>query len=111
MNEIEDILNTQIDYSDREAAEKKMNACLNLIGKAARNVAECKGRLETSKARTLQMYPDLNSRQIRIKMEAFSVYEQQELELAERLWSGLNKTIDGLKSLLSIQDKEVNSWK
>lgn len=107
MKEINACLNTRIDYSNREQAEKKMNACLNLIGASAKNVAECKGNLERAKSKVLKNHPELNSRLIKMKMDAQTVDEQEALELAERLWVGLHKTIDGLKSLLNIQEKET----
>ena len=111
MEEIENILNTQIDYLDREKAERKMNDCINSLGKASKNVAKCKGNLERAKSRVLINHPDLNSRLIKIKMDANTVDEQEALELAERLYASLNKTIDGLKSLLSVQEKNEPSWK
>jgi hypothetical protein len=107
VKEIEDALNTKIDYSDRESAERKMNACLNLVGVSAKNVSKCKGDLERAKAKVLKNHPELNSRLIKMKMDAQTVDEQEALELAERLWVGLHKTIDGLKSLLAIQEKEI----
>lgn len=110
MKEIQEALNSVIDYADREAAERKMNACLNLIGKSAKNVAECKGNLENAKAKVLNNYPELNSRLIKLTMDAQTIDEQEALELAERLWIGLHKTIDGLKSLLSMQEKNEPTW-
>lgn len=110
MKEIQEGLNLLIDYSDREAAERKMNTCLNLIGKSAKNVAECKGNLERARAIVLKNHPELNSRLIKLTMDAQTVDEQEALELAERLWIGLHKTIDGLKSLLNVQEKET-SWR
>lgn len=110
MNIIEDALNIKIDYSDREQAEKKMNACLNLVGISAKNVAQCKGNLERAKSKVLKNHPELNSRLIKMKMDAQTVDEQEALELAEKLWSGLHKTIDGLKSLLSVQEKNEPTW-
>lgn len=109
VQDIEDLLSEQIDYSDREAAERKMNSCLNLIGLSARLVSKAKGNLERAKGLTLNQYPNLNSRLIRIKMDSMTVNEQEDLELNERLWTGLHKTIDGLKSLLVIKEKET-SW-
>jgi len=43
-------------------------------------------------------------------MDANTVDEQEALELAERLYSSLNKTIDGLKSLLNVQEKNEPTW-
>lgn len=110
MEEIETILNRQINYSDREAAEKKMNDCLNILGKAAKNVANCKGNLERKRASTYKNNSELNSRLLKMKIDSESFKEQEELELAEHLWRGLNKAIDGLKSLLSIQEKSEPTW-
>lgn len=107
MKEIEDALNRLIDYADREATERKMNDCLNLVGKSAKNVAECKGNMERAKAKVLKNHPELNSRLIKLTMDAQTVDEQEALELAERLWIGLHKTIDGLKSLLSVQESDL----
>ncbi len=109
MKEIEEAINIKVNYSDRDSAERKMNACLNVVGLSAKNVAECKGNLERAKGKVLNNHPDLNSRHLKMKMDANTVDEQEALELAERLWTGLHKTIDGLKSLLSIQEKET-SW-
>ena len=110
MKEIEEALNVKIDYSNREQAERKMNDCLNLLGTASKNVAECKGNLERAKSNVLKNHPELNSRLIKMKMDANTVDEQEALELAERLYSSLNKTIDGLKSLLNVQEKNEPTW-
>jgi len=110
MKIIEDALNTKIDYSNREQAERKMNDCLNLLGMASKNVAECKGNLERAKAKVLKNHPELNSRLLKMKMDGNTVDEQEALELSERLYSSLNKTIDGLKSLLNVQEKNEPTW-
>ena len=104
-NKIQEIINTKIDYLDREAAERKLNDCINMIGYAAKNVALRKGELERAKAVTLRKHPELNSRLIKMRIDASTVDEAEALELAERLWAGLHKTIDGLKSLLNVQEK------
>jgi len=109
-NLIEAALNTKVDYSDREGCEKKLNDCLNAVGMAAKYQSICKGDLERSKALTLRKYPDLNSRMLKFKLDANTIDEQQNLEYAEKLWQGLHKTIDGLKSILSIQENEP-TWK
>jgi len=107
---IEKALNAKVDYSDREGCEKKLNDCINAVGMCAKYQSICKGDLERAKALTLRKYPDLNSRMLKFKLDAGTIDEQQNLEYAEKLWSGLHKTIDGLKSLLSVQEKET-SWR
>jgi len=104
---IEQALNTNVDYSDREGCEMKLNECLNRIGLSAKYLSMCKGDLERAKALTLRNNPDLNSRLLKIKMDANTIDEQQNLEYAEKLWTGLHKAIDGLKSLLYIQENEI----
>jgi hypothetical protein len=107
---IEKALNTEVDYSDREGCERKLNDCINAVGMSAKYLSICKGDLERAKALTLRNYPDLNSRMVKLKIDANTTDEQQNLEYAEKLWTGLHKTIDGLKSLLNVQEKET-SWK
>lgn len=100
-------LNQQVDFSDREQAESKLNACLNVVGACAKLRAEALGNLERAKAKSLKNHPDLNSRLLKMRMDADTIEEQENLELAESLSTALYKTIDGLKSLLSIQEKEI----
>jgi hypothetical protein len=105
---IEAALNTKVDYSDREGCEKKLNDCINAVGMCAKYQSICKGDLERAKALTLRKYPDLNSRMLKFKLDASTIDEQQNLEYAEKLWQGLHKTIDGLKSLMNVREKELD---
>ncbi len=107
--QIEAAINIKVEYSNRDACERKMNECLNVIGIAAKYYSLCKGNLERAKAKVIKGNPELNSRLLKMKMDSQTIDEQEELELAERLWMGLHKTIDGLKSLLNIQEKET-TW-
>lgn len=108
---IQDAINRQVNFSDREQAESKLNECLNVVGLTAKLRAESLGNLERAKAKVLKNNPDLNSRLLKMKIDAYTAYEQEELELAESLSTALYKTIDGLKSLLSIQEKDIIGWK
>ncbi len=108
---IQEAINRQVNFSDREQAEAKLNECLNVVGLTAKLRAESLGNLERAKAKVLKNNPDLNSRLLKMKIDANTVDEQEELELAESLSTALYKTIDGLKSLLSIQEKDIIGWK
>jgi len=105
--QIIEVIEREIKFTDKEAAENKLNDCINILGKAAKHVSECKGNLERAKKQVLFNYPDLNSRLLKMRIDAETIQEQEELELAEKLWQALNKTIDGLKSLLFIKESDL----
>lgn len=107
LKEIESIINRQIKLADREAAEQKINDCINILGLSARMKAEALGNLERAKGKIFNEYPELNSRKLKMLTDSQTTKEQQEYALAERLNVSLFKVIDGLKSMLSIQQEEV----
>lgn len=102
-----EVIDRQIEFGNKEETERKLNDCINILSKAAKLVSQSKGNLERAKANAMRNYPDLNSRLLKFKIDSETILEQEELELSERLWQSLNKTIDGLKSLLFIQETEV----
>jgi len=69
--------------------------------------AEALGNLERAKGKVLNDYPDMNSRKLKMLMDAITAKEQEDFTLAERLNVSLFKAIDGLKAMLSIQSDEV----
>ena len=107
---LEAIINHQVDYSDREAMERKMSDCLNVIGLSSKLKAKALGNLERKKSEVLRNYPDLNARLLKMTIDSQTVQEQEDYMLAERLNVGLFKTVDGLKSILSIQTGDEVKW-
>lgn len=107
----QEAIDIQVEDGDREGSEAKMNACMNAMGLAAKRVATAKGDLERAKAASLRKHTGLNSRLLKMHMDSDTINEQEALELAERLSIALYKTIDGLKSILSIQQEDEVKWK
>ncbi len=111
VQDIQKILDTKVDYSDRAGMEKKMAECLNATGPIAKIMAKTLGDLERAKGEVMRKYPDLSYRLLKMRIDNETAQQQEDRELAERLSVSLFKTIDGLKSLLSIQSEEETELK
>lgn len=111
ISEIQEILSRQIDHQDRDAAERKLNDCINAIGASVKLKAKAFGDLEKAKGKVMQNHPDLSVALLRLRMASQTTEEQEAYMMADRLNASLFKAIDGLKALLSIQAKEaVPKW-
>jgi hypothetical protein len=111
LSDIQKILDTKVKHSDRNGMERKMSECLNAIGPAAKLQSKALGDLERKKGELLRKYIDLPYRMLKMRIDSESASEQEEYLLAQRINMALSKTIDGLKSLLSIQSEEGSELK
>lgn len=107
LNTIESTISRKIDYQNAQSVQSKLNDCLNLLGESAKIKAIAYGNLEKAKAALIQNYPDQNARMLKILIDSQTVDEQEQYILADRLHISLFKAIDGLKSMMAVQEKQV----
>lgn len=111
LKQIQNVLDTKVDYTDRAMMESKMADCLNVTGPLAKLTAQALGDLERKKGAVRRNYPDMSYRLLKMHIDSETAEEQENYLLAQRLSVSLFKTIDGLKSLLSIQSEEEQELK
>lgn len=111
VTDLQALLDRQIDYLDRDQAESKLNECINAIGASVKIKAQAFGELEKAKAKVIRNNPDPQYRMLKMKIDQYTTDEQEAYMTADRLHVSLFKVIDGLKALLSIQDRDTVSWK